>query len=253
MAEPIQSVDRALAILDFIAERGSATLNGLAEELDVSRPTAFRMLATLQGRHYITHSPAEHLYRLGPVFSSLSRRWVDTTLAHEARALMAELSGLTRETINLAVIRNTTLYYELSMEATRALRVSSTEGSVAPYTSTALGKAVLSHIDQAAWRDRLGDEPYVPATSNSILTSEALAREIAITRERGYATDREESVLGVSCVAAAFLGPDGQPLGALSVEAPTSRTSAQIIERNGALIAEKARQLTMLLKGDGDE
>lgn len=249
MADLVQSVDRALTILDRIGEDGSATLSELAAELGVSRPTVFRILATLQRKHYVTHVVDEHRYRLGPAFSRLGRRWLDATLAVEAQPVMADLSSRTGETVNLAVLRNTVLSYESAVEASRTLRVTRLEGSVAPFHSTALGKAVLSRIEPSRWHEYLGPEPYVPATSNTVVTRARLERDIATALELGYAVESEESVPGVSCIAAVLLGPDGEPLGALSVEAPTARATPQVVAANGAWVAAAAEKLSRILSG----
>ena len=61
----------------------------------------------------------------------------------------------------------------------------------------------------------------LPARTPRTLTSRvAMLRELTAMPERGWAVDREEGNIGVSCVAAPIFGPLGEVVAALSVTGP---------------------------------
>ena len=63
----VQSVERALALLDAIAAgspRGS-TVAELALACGINRATAWRLLATLEGRGLVDRDPATSRYQIG--------------------------------------------------------------------------------------------------------------------------------------------------------------------------------------------
>jgi IclR family acetate operon transcriptional repressor len=66
-------------------------------------------------------------------------------------------------------------------------------------------------------------------------------------RARGYATDNEENEIGTVCVAAAFSGHDGRPIGALSTSGPSWRVGEEIVEAMGTALIAACKSLGELL------
>ena len=99
---------------------------------------------------------------------------------------------------------------------------------------TAVGKLLLSYAvsSERQLRERLG-HTISPRTPHSITTIPALWKELELTRERGFATDDQESELGVNCVAVPVqLDPGLAPAGAVSVSAIAFRMPlARLVER----------------------
>lgn len=77
----------------------------------------------------------------------------------------------------------------------------------------------------AAELDRLypDDCPLPAITPQTITDPVALRQELTITRQRGYATDYEESTPGLCCIVAPVFGSDGAMSAAISVSAPGAR------------------------------
>src|ERR1700744_2215059 len=84
--QKIDALDRGLVALDLIAEQGTVALADLAKQLKVSRATAFRMLATLQGRGFVEHDKELHSYRLGCAVNRLHARTGVSELEPRAEA-----------------------------------------------------------------------------------------------------------------------------------------------------------------------
>jgi DNA-binding IclR family transcriptional regulator len=93
-----------------------------------------------------------------------------------------------------------------------------------PAYSTALGKALLAGLDAKELPEHLPKE-LVPLTAHTLTDRAALERELALTRERGYAVDREENTVGVRCFALPlrYAEPPGD---AISCSVPLARLTA---------------------------
>lgn len=227
VAQMIESVERALDVLELLEQRSSAKLAELAKELETSRATVFRVLTTLEARGYVEHVRAEKAYRLGPASLALAARSHASAVIRLAGPALADLASVTGETVNLALLRRGRLVYAAIFDGSYALRMSGTVGRVVPLHCTALGKAVLAATPADHRRSLVGPEPYEKLTQRTIRRWPPLKRELVATLERGWAVDDEESEVGAVCVAAPILGEDGYPLGAISVSGSASRLPAE--------------------------
>src|SRR5579884_610049 len=64
-ASQVQSVDRALSILEYLAEHGSCGVTEIAKSLDVHKSTAFRLVGALENRQLVEQVEERGKYRLG--------------------------------------------------------------------------------------------------------------------------------------------------------------------------------------------
>jgi IclR family transcriptional regulator, acetate operon repressor len=217
------SLDRGLAVLELIAQRGEARLAELARELGTSRTTMFRVLETLRARGFAEHVPASHTYRLGPGALSLAAHGTRSAITRLAEPVMADLRNATGETINLIGMHGSRLVYEAVLEGRYSLRSLPSLGMTVAAHCSALGKAVLAAAPAPLREVLLGPEPFQRFTENTITTRRELDTELDETRQRGYAIDEEENETGLTCVAAAIHSTDGRPAAAISVSGLTDR------------------------------
>jgi IclR family acetate operon transcriptional repressor len=230
------SLDRGLAVLEFIARRGEARLAELARELGTSRTTMFRVLETLRARGFAEHVAASHTYRLGPGARSLAAQATRSLIARLAEPVMAELRNETGETINMVGVQGGRLVYEAVLEGGYALRSLPLLGQTVAAHCSALGKAVLASSPAAMREVLLGREPYERLTEHTITARGELDRELEATQERGFAVDEEESETGLTCVAAAIRGADGRPGWAISVSGLSERMHQRDLAELGRLV-----------------
>jgi len=225
-AYPIESVDNALSLLLLLRERRALTVSEAGRELGVAASTAHRLLAMLQYRGFVAQDPATKAYSLGPVLAELGLAAVrGMDIRAEARPVMERLVAEVGETVHLGVLRGTEVLFLDSVESARALRVADRTGMTLPAHASAVGKALLSGLptEQIAI---LYPEPDLPSyRPNTITRREDLERALATVRERGYATNADESEAGVSGVAAPIRDSAGRVRAALTVSAPASRLS----------------------------
>jgi len=212
----------------MLGERGELRLAEVAAMLQVSRPTAFRLLGSLQERGYVEHARSEHVYRLGQAVHVLAARAQPDSLLRLAEPALVHLRELSGETTNLALLlRRSSIVYAAILDGVHALRMSAEVGEKVPPHATALGKAVLSVLPRDGAESLVGPEPFEKFTVNTMTHWSALEPELERVRERGYATDDEECDMGAYCIAGVIVGHDGLPVGGISVSGLAARMSPE--------------------------
>jgi IclR family acetate operon transcriptional repressor len=160
---------------------------------------------------------------------------------------MAQLASEFEETVNLAIPSNGQILYIEVIDGGHRLRTHIPAGTRDNMHSTALGKAILAAYPEQESRVTLSAIDRVRRTPATLVTVSALENEFATVRARGYATDNEENEIGTVCVAAAFSGHDGRPIGALSTSGPSWRVGEEIVEAMGTALIAACKSLGELL------
>jgi DNA-binding IclR family transcriptional regulator len=109
--------------------------------------------------------------------------------------------------------------------------------------ASALGKAMLAHSPDFAIDDLLGELP--PPLTSRTLTPAALRKELSEVRERGFAREKDEAILGESSIAAPIFDHSGHAVGAIGVVGDTDRIMARGATRQlSSAVAEAARGIS---------
>ena len=232
-------VDKALTVLGYVAEaRAPASLNAVARDLELPKTTAFRYLCTLEAHGLVVRDSATETYRLG------LRMWQLGSLAAGALPLraiatprMRELRDHFNETVNLGGLEGTEVVYLEMAESGHSLRMLAHVGSRDPVHSTALGKAMVAHLPEDRWAVHFPN-PLSAKTKDTLTSIPALRAELRLTRERGFAIDRGENEPDSMCIGAPIIGPDGEPVAAISIAAPRTRLPEEL---EGEIAAEVVR------------
>lgn len=219
-----QTVDRALTIIDFVAEQ-ERELADVAAELGVHKSTALRLLQTLEGHGYVRHD-ARHHYRLGTRFfrlASLSLGALDIRAA--AASHLRQLSDLTQQTVHLGAFDGNTVFYMDKHESVHAVRMYSRIGALAPLYCTGVAKAILAELPSKQQRMIAAQIDYEPHTERTLTTPSDLLRELKLSHERGYAVDEREHEEYIHCVAVPLKLGDQPITHAISISATTLTAS----------------------------
>jgi DNA-binding IclR family transcriptional regulator len=240
---PISSVDNALRLLNLFRDRRPVRVSEAAAALGVARSTAHRLLSTLERHGFARRDPATRTYLPGPALAELGLATAGLDLVRAARAELERLAAETGETAHVVVLEGPSAVFLDSAESSKALRVASRAGAAMPAHCTSGGKAMLARLAAEELASL-----YPPGrrleqmTPRSIGTREALEEELAAIRGRGYATNRDESEIGVSAVAAAFRSGAAGRLAAFSVSAPTSRFDEARVAVAAKVVRRAARR-----------
>lgn len=244
-AVTLSTLDHGLTVLEYLAQHGPSSQNDIRQHLGVSRATAFRVIAALQGRGYAEHLPGTHQYRLGPSLLEMIKNAELSSVVELAGAAMAGLRRATGETVNLGLFRQGRITYAAIFDGSYALRMQAQVGDEVPLHATAIGKSVLAALPEAERAALLGPEPYRRYTDRTLTRASQVEGELARVAVQGYAIDDEETEVGASCIAAAILGARGRPVGAISVSSASARLRKGSARRElGQEIARWCKQIS---------
>lgn len=246
--DSVQSLERALDLVEALADGGELGVTELANRTGLVPSTAHRLLHTLTKRGYVSQSSESGRYLLGfkvvEVASGLEQRLERLRLA--ARPHLERIQRATGETVNLVVLDADRVVYVDQVEGSRNVRMFTTVGTSVPAHTTGAGKAIMAAGPPDTLSSLYGDrEPLERLTAHTLVTLEALEDDFVRIRRRGYAVDNEEHEEGVGCVASAVFDHSGRPCAAISVSGPSVRILHD--KALGALLVEHAAAVSAAL------
>jgi len=201
------------------------TVKELAHRLDLPYSTAYRYVSTLEACGFLTRDRATGTCRIGlPVIElgGVALHHLDVRV--HGVSYLEHLADTTGFNANLAV-----LYQADVLHVAYALRSEASQtyypvlGRRAAAHCTALGKAMLADLPFDEVRRLIETYGWRPYTPHSIRNLADLERDLAETRQRGYAIDRFERSMDSNCLAAPIRNRSGRAAGAISITIPKSR------------------------------
>lgn len=252
--QSIQSVDRALTLLETIAQMGGeATLTSLSVRTKLNISTCHHLLATLVKWGFVAKVPGRRTYALGSRIQHLSQACMrDVDLPNRAQPYLDRINAAIGETVYLCVLHGDQMMTIQRREARHAVRV---DGGVigrliAPH-ATALGKAMLAWLPDDEVRRICESRGMKRFTPNTITELPALFEALRQVRLDGFAVDREEFEPGIVCIGAAIRGHAGIVVGSLSASIPTVRATEAHLAEIQAAVTSAARALSAEMSDQG--
>lgn len=229
----IEALARGLEVLAlFTAARPALTFNEIVGALDLSKSTAFRILATLEQLGYLEHDPAARRYRPGlKVFQLGFAALAGLEIQQVARPQLERLAQQLDETASMAVLEDLDIIYIDRIRNRAIVGVVLGVGSRLPAHSASLGKMLLASLPEPELHGRLAHAALAPLTVHTIADRTALLAELAEIRQRGYAISDQELAIGLRGVAAPIHDSHGRAVAAINVSGPTSTISRERLER----------------------
>ncbi|MFA9430371.1 IclR family transcriptional regulator [Egicoccus sp. AB-alg2] len=239
-AAAVQSVDRAVSIMEILARDGWSGVTEIARELDVHKSTVFRLVSTLEARGIVEQDPSSNKYRLGFAMARLAagiRGEID--LVEVARPACEQLSERLDEPVNLAVLEEGEVISIVQADLSTSLISVDWIGQRHPLHATASGKVFLTWGPADLRQDVLG-RPLQARTKRTITDPDELRRDLERARSRGYAVTIGELERGLHAVAAPVRDPDGVVVAAIVASGPEYRLEPRQLADAGALVRETA-------------
>ncbi|WP_410565348.1 IclR family transcriptional regulator [Amycolatopsis sp. cmx-4-61] len=225
MPGPIQSIERAAAILRLLA-RGSGRLGvgEIAESLELAKGTAHGILRTLQGVGFVEQDRDTGKYQLGAALLHLGTSYLDVNELRSRAINWADaLAARSGEAVRIgAPLEGRVLVVHHVFRPDDSLQTLDV-GTLLPLHATALGKVLLAYDTTL----KAVPEPY---TRRTLVTQTAIKRACAKVREAGWAAENGEMVAGEAGIAAPIRGHGGIVVGAIGVSGAAER----ICEPDGA-------------------
>jgi DNA-binding IclR family transcriptional regulator len=228
----IQAVDRALRLLELVAEAPAALTGAeLSAAAGINRSTAWRLLATLEAHDLVERDPDTNRYGVGLGAMRLAALTPAAAIARRARPILERLSLQAGEAATLTIGGASSLLVIDQVDAPQVVNVRWT-GRVIPLEHSSVGKLLLASWTDAEVSAYLGDR-----------LTDGLRADVAAARATGIATTFSEYEEGLNGISAAARDRDGHPVAYLSVTGPDYRLSAGRTDEIAPLLLAAAREL----------
>ncbi len=225
-SDRVQSLRRALALLETLSNHGTAglPLKKLSQRVGLHPSTVHHLLSSLLFWGYVEQDADTGYYRLGAAVLTLANRYLMASdLARLADPLLRRLHEQFDELTVLAVPAGNRYHVVAQLQSAHPLILNPRQGTGGDYHCSAVGKVLLSGLDPAELEALLASRAWPPYTPHTITDPDQLRREIAQVRERGYAVSREEHEEGLIGVAAPVYGATGHMVASVGVAVPVFR------------------------------
>lgn len=231
----VQSVDRAVSVLEILAREGSAGVSEVAAEIGVHKSTAFRLLAALEERDLVEQNTERGKYQLGfGVLRLASAIPARLDMVRQAQPVLEDLAQRFDETITLAVVREHYAVHVQQALGSAAVASQNWVGQLTPLHATSTGKVLLAYMSEERLNDVLDSAGLKSYTEHTLTSREALVEQLAQARAEGFATAFEELEIGLNAAAVPVRDHTGAIVGALSASGPAYRFDKARIESAAA-------------------
>ncbi|NNU81144.1 IclR family transcriptional regulator [Halovulum dunhuangense] len=246
----IRALDRAMVVLEALSRHEGIALSALADALDQSPATVYRVLTTLQLHGICEFDEAEQHWHVGPgayrIGSAFLRR---TSVVDRSRPILRQLMQETGETANLGVERADMVLFVSQVETHASIRAFFPPGTQSPMHASGIGKALLAFYDAPRLRQWLQGRVLEGFTPSTLTDEAALLEDLARIRMRGVSLDNEERTPGMRCIAAPIFNAFGEPVAGVSISGPAARMDDAAVDGFGALVRVAARTISEAVGG----
>ncbi|MFY4776527.1 IclR family transcriptional regulator [Metabacillus sp. RGM 3146] len=215
----IQSVDRALQILDLFDEYTTELkITEISELMNLHKSTVHSLLKTLQKKGYIRQNEENGKYALGMKLFERGNYIIQSLdIRQVAKKYLLDLSLATGQTTHLAIMDGKEGVYMDKMEGSKAVILYSRIGRRISLHCSAVGKALIAFNPSEDIKKLLKDYVYYKQTENTITNEVDFMGELEKVRNEGYSIDDQENEPGVRCVAVPIRNYKNQVIAAISI------------------------------------
>lgn len=242
----VQSLERAFAILDEVAQR-PAGVTAIAERVRLPKSTVARLLGALEDVEAVERFDGSR-WRIGPGIAALSSAVSpERGLVAAAHPFLADLVAELGEDAGLGLPDGNEILYVDQVESDNPVQVRDWTGTRAPMHAVPSGLVLLAEWPQEALDAYLSGE-LQSLTRKTVTDPARLRKRLAEVRKAGFAWGLEEFADGIDSVAAPIRDARGKAVAAVHVHGPAYRfppegQSAAVAERVVSAAAAVGRQL----------
>lgn len=202
------SVKKAFAILSAISSsKEGLGVSELARGLNMAKSTVHGMTSALEEVGAVMRDPQTKRYKLGFTLLEIGRSaYSQIDLETSARPIMEDLMEKTQTSVFLGILNWDHVTVLDIVESRQDLKITAPVGTTMPLFAGAVGKVFLASLDAEQAAKIVNSKGMPQFTENSIVDSELYYQELKRVRQKGYAVDDEEYILGVRAVAAPIKG-----------------------------------------------
>jgi DNA-binding IclR family transcriptional regulator len=242
-----RAVSKAFQALEFLQnETNSMSMNEIAQRLQLSKTSAFRLLRTLEASGYIAQD-GRGKYKLAPGLHAVTPTLWLSKLVRVATPHLQALTLETTETVSLAALFENRIEVVAVIESPHVLRMSNVVGHILPPNASSLGKAITAFQPSSGREKLLRSFKIYRFTDHTITDPRALSQEYDRIRTQRFAVDREECDYDGICFSVPIFGPSDEVTAAMSLSMPKFRLRNQEHER---AIVEALRNTASTIAGE---
>jgi IclR family KDG regulon transcriptional repressor len=202
------SVKKAFGILGAISSsKEGLGVSELAKNLRMAKSTVHGMTSALEEVGAVMRDPTTKKYKLGFTLLEIGRSaYAQIDLKTSARPVIEDLMEKTQASVFLGILIDGHVTILDIAESRQDLKITAPVGSTIPLFAGAVGKVFLASMDEAHAAAIIKSNGLPRFTANSIVDTDLYFQELMQVREKGYAVDNEEYILGVWAVASPLVG-----------------------------------------------
>ena len=232
MIDVVQSVDRALSILEVLSDYNEGLgVTEISDKVGLHKSTVHRLLGTLIYKGYVTQDAESNKYKITLKLFELGNKKVeDMDILTASKPYTNELMEKVNEVVHFVIREGNNIVYIDKVEADNTIRMASTIGRRSPLYCTSVGKAILAQLSDKEVEKIWNSSKIEKLTKFTITNLEDMKKELEKIRQKGYAIDNEENELGVRCIGVPVFNRFGEVEGAISISGPTIRVTEDRVE-----------------------
>lgn len=246
----VKSATRVFDILEVLAAHAQpmATM-AIARECGIPKSSAHHLLNVMLERNYVTYYEHEHAWGLGvSIFEVGSAYLRRTPLQRLGRPILERVCAETGETCHLAILHGAdVLYLDKEQPAGNGPNLVTDIGVRLPAHLTAVGWAMLSQLPETQVRASIGDTPMVTRTGSGPDSLDALFKDLAAVKARGFAFDDQMVTPGICCLAAPVFSHSDLPVAAIGVSYLAAKSDTALVDRFAEIVCGAAAHLSTSL------
>jgi len=246
----VQSLDRALDLIEIIAQSDGITLTALSQRAGMSASTVHRLLMTLAAHGFVEMLEQDQRWAIGVeafrTGMAFQRRAQAIALGRPVMQALMEESG---ETANLGIFESEEVVFVSQVESHDPIRAFFRAGERRSAHASGIGKALLAEMPRETVERVLRQKGLPRFTDTTITEPAALFEELAAIRARGFSVDNQERNPGMRCIAAAIFNEYGEAVAGISISGPAVRLSDARISELGPRVRHAAAEITRLIGG----
>jgi len=253
---PVQTIDKALEVLEILADEGFQEGLGVSElsgRLNIGKSTVHRILDTLMAKNYIEQCEDSKKYRLGwrlfEIGNIIPRQ---RNLYNFDVSILRDLCNQYQETVNLGVRVDDSVVTISKVSPKASLIANLQIGSRESLHATAMGKALICEMTKEEVLQIFGDRQLEAYTTATITDIDELMEELKRIRNQGFSIDDEEFCAGLTCVAMPVRDFKNDIVAAISVSGASIRQTYSKIESVKVGLKEASDKLSAFLGWQGE-
>jgi IclR family pca regulon transcriptional regulator len=223
----VEALARGLDVLAcFSADRPAMSLTEVATASELARPTARRLLLTLEELGFVRTSGG--LFQLTPKVLSLGMAYISALgLWDIARPHLEDLVARTGESSSMAQLDGSDIVYVARVAVPKLITLRVEIGTRFPAVQTSQGKVLLAALPPEELARTLAEPSRAGLPTYIGRTPEQLADELTEVRARGWALADEELAPGIRSVAVPVRDGTGTVRAAMNVTVHAAETSTE--------------------------